>query len=143
MQNWYSPFWYRRFTESYANYTNTIESLTKVVLELFPKIISYYYMEEKQANNTRKTTRWKTSNSDNESKTRDITLSNDKTLLDILEDFLADNTKAKQLIGLLARQSIWENATENIDDNAPKNQMENLFQRCIRFIPSTINRTWN
>ena len=95
MQNWYSPFWYRRFTESYANYTNTIESLTKVVLELFPKIISYYYMEEKQANNTRKTTRWKTSNSDNESKTRDITLSNDKTLLEILEDLSTDNMKAK------------------------------------------------
>ena len=95
MQNWYSPFWYRRFTESYANYTNTIESLTKVVLELFPKIISYYYMEEKQDNNTRKTTRWKTSNSDNESKTRDITLSNDKTLLEILEDLSTDNMKAK------------------------------------------------
>ena len=52
-------------------------------------------MEEKQANNTRKTTRWKTSNSDNESKTRDITLSNDKTLLEILEDLSTDNMKAK------------------------------------------------
>ena len=95
MQNWYSPFWYRRFTESYANYTNTIESLTKVVLELFPKIISYYYMEEKQTNNARKTTRWKTSNSANGSKTRDVTLSNDKTLWEILKDLSADNMKAK------------------------------------------------
>lgn len=42
----------------------------------------------------------------NPKQTHDVTLSNDKTLLDILEDFLADNTKAKQLIGLLARQSI-------------------------------------
>ena len=46
------------------------------------------------------------SNSNNESKTHDIYLSNDDTLLDVLEDLLADNTKGKQPTHLLSRQSI-------------------------------------
>ena len=60
------------------------------------------------------------SNSENEPKAHGITLSNDGSLLDILEDLLADNTKVKQPIDLLARQSIGECTTERIVDNAPK-----------------------
>ena len=47
-------------------------------------------------------------------------------MLDILEDFLADNTTAKQPIDLLARQSIGECTTESIADNVPETLDERL-----------------
>ena len=84
------------------------------------------------------------SNSDNESKTHDITLSNDETLLDILEDLLADNIKAKQPIDLLARKSIGECTAESIVDNVPKTpktRWKICFNKCIQSIPWRINRT--
>ena len=70
-------------------------------------------------------------NLDNESKTHDITLSNDQTSLDILEDLLADNTKAKQPIDLLARQSIGECTTESIVDNVPETPDQRLDGKSV------------
>ena len=72
-----------------------------------------------------------TSNSDNESKTHDITLSNDETLLDILEDLLADNMKTKQPIDLLARQSVGECTTESIVDHVPKTPDQRLVGKFV------------
>ena len=47
-------------------------------------------------------------------------------LLDILEDPFADNTKAKQPIDLLARQSIQESTDENIAENVPETTDQRL-----------------
>ena len=46
----------------------------------------------------------------------DITLSNDESVLDILEDILVNNTKSKQPMDFLVRQSIGECTTESIVD---------------------------
>ena len=92
-----------------------------------------------------------TSNSDNESETHDITLSNDKTWLDILEDLLANNTKAKQPLDLLARQSIGESTIESIVDNVPETPDQrldgkfvlrnvfNLYHRALSVLEKRLN----
>ena len=60
-----------------------------------------------------------------------MTLSNDTTLLNILESLLADNTEAKQPIDLEARQSIGESSNKNYPENnaeTPNNKrMEGKF----------------
>ena len=62
---------------------------------------------------------------------QNTTLSNDTTLLHILESLLADNTEAKQPIDLEARQSIGESSNNNYPENnaeTPNNKrMEGKF----------------
>ena len=51
------------------------------------------------------------------SQSQNTTLSNDTTLLNILETLLADNTEAKQPIDLEARESIGESSNNNSPEN--------------------------
>ena len=73
-----------------------------------------------------------TSNNNNESKTHDITLNNDKTLLlDISEDLFVENTKVKQSIELFARQSIEESIDESIVDNVSETPDQRLNRKFV------------
>ena len=62
---------------------------------------------------------------------QNTTLSNDTTLLNILESLLADNTEAKQPIDLEARQSIGESSNntspESNADTLNSKRMEGKF----------------
>ena len=73
---------------------------------------------------------------------QNTTLSNDTTLLNILESLLADNTAAKQPIDLEARQSIGESSNNNSPENNAETpnskRMEGKFYRRMFLIYRTV-----